>query len=162
CAEKNRFSNDNSNWHKTKAPAAARQRLVGAKDPHWDDRCECFGNHQAQSRLGWLQVAVERPRAFGKNQDAIAGLQDADHSFNGTAIDSFLIDWDNVQFWQNQAQQRHIQKRTASQKINRPMTRSSGQRRIEVALVIHRENYRPVLNHALPMNNPKSKQQSTG
>src|SRR5262249_13209735 len=103
--------------------------------------------------------AVERARAFWKNQHAVPSLQDTNHSLNGAAIDAFLIDGDHVQLWQKPAQQRHIEKCSPCQKINRSITRRPGQWRIEIALVIHRENYGPALNHALPMNHSKTKEQ---
>ena len=73
-AEKNRVSNHNRNWHKPKPAAAARQRFASTENPHRHDRRERFGYDQTQSGLGRLKVAIERARAFRKNQDAVVRL----------------------------------------------------------------------------------------
>jgi hypothetical protein len=57
---------------------AAWQGFARAKDSHRHDRRERFCNHQAQSRLGRLQVTVESARAFGEHQDAVPGIQSTD------------------------------------------------------------------------------------
>ena len=67
CGEQNRFSDYNRDWHKPKGTPMPRQRFMGTKDPHWYDRCERFRNEKTDSRLRWLQGAVERARAFWKN-----------------------------------------------------------------------------------------------
>jgi hypothetical protein len=45
----------------------------------------------------------------------------------------------------------------AGEEKNRAIRRIPGQRRIKEALMIHRQNHRPALEHALPMKNAKSK-----
>src|SRR5213079_1692027 len=107
-----------------------------------------------------LQGAVERARAFWKNQYAVPGLQDANQSLNGATIDALLIHGNHIELWQNPAQQRHVQKRSPGQKINRPIARGAGEWRIEITLMIHRENHWPALNHPFAMNDAKAKEQS--
>ena len=46
----------------------------------------------------------------------------------------------------------------AGEKINRAPAADAGKRRIEVALVIHRQDHGPVLDEALAMNNPETKE----
>src|SRR5438093_1324595 len=106
------------------------------------------------------RAAVFEMRGGSDFSAGVSGQQDANHSLNGAAIDAFLIDRDHVQLWQNPAQQRYIEKCSPSQKINRPIARGAGQRRIEIALVIHRENHWPALNHSFAMNDAKPKKQS--
>jgi hypothetical protein len=50
-----------------------------------------------------------------------------------------------------------IEQGFASEKKNRAIGSVAGQRRIEEALMIHRQNYRPALEHAFPVQNAKSK-----
>src|SRR5260370_41858490 len=73
--KKDRLSNDNGDWHEVQTAAATRQSFVSAKNPHWHDRSECFCNHESQPRLSGLQIAVERPCAFRKNQGCVPGLE---------------------------------------------------------------------------------------
>ena len=80
-----------------------------AKDSHRYDWRECFPNHQTQSRLGRLQVAVERARAFGENERRVPGLENTDQCLDSAPVHAFLIDWDHIQLWQKPAEQRHVQ-----------------------------------------------------
>jgi hypothetical protein len=72
-----------------------------------------------------------------------------------------LINGDNVQLWQERAEQRHIHQRLPREKIDRAVACDAGEWRIEITLVIHRQNHRTCLNHTLPMNYPKAKTYST-
>src|SRR5206468_8019652 len=132
----------NGDRHKAKTTATSRQRFMGTKNPHRYNRRERFRNDKTHSRLRWLQGAVERARAFWKNQYAVPGLQDANQSLNGATIDALLIHGNHIELWQNPAQQRHVEKRSPGQKINRPIARGAGEWRIEITLVIHRKNHR--------------------
>src|SRR5262249_16826396 len=131
-----------------------------AKDPHRHDRCKCFCNHETQSGLCWLQLSVQRTRAFRENQYPIPRLENTNQSLDGAAIHAFLINRDHIQLWQKPAKQRHVQKRSPGQKVYRPIASSPRKRRIEITLVVHCENHRPLLNHALPMNYAETKKQS--
>jgi hypothetical protein len=71
-----------------------------------------------------------------------------------------LIDGDYIKLWQKPGERRHVQQRSPRQKVNGPITRGAGKRRIEITLMVHRENDGPTLKHALPMNYAKMKKQS--
>src|SRR5207245_9652271 len=116
--------------------------------------------HNTHSRLRWLQVPVGRARTFWKDQNAVPGLQGANQRLDRAAIDPFLVHRDHVELWQNPAQPRHVQKRSPGQKINRAIARGAGKWRIEITLMIHRENHWPALNHPFAMNDAKPKEQS--
>ena len=49
-----------------------------------------------------------------------------------------------------------VEQRPAGEKKNRAIRCVPGQRRIEKALMIHRQNHGPVLDHSLPMQNAES------
>ena len=133
---------------------------MGAEDPHRYNRGERLCNYEPQPRLGGLQAAVEGPRAFRKNQRCISGLEDANKGLQGAAVDPLLINWDHIQLRQKPAKQGHVHQRSPRQKINRAIACSAREGRIEITLMVHRENHRTALNHALPMNYAKTKKKS--
>jgi hypothetical protein len=53
-----------------------------------------------------------------------------------------------------------MEQRPPGQKIDCAITSIAGERRIEIALVIHRQNDRPALNHAFAMQNSKPKKEA--
>src|SRR4029077_5791437 len=73
-----------------------------------------------------------------------------------------LVNWDHIQLWQKPAEQRRVQQCSASEKVDCSIARSARKRRIEVTLMIHCENRRPALNHALTMNYAKPKKKPAG
>src|SRR5207302_6164893 len=73
--KKDRFPNDNGNRHEVQTTTPTRQGFMGTRDAHWHDRGECFCNHESQPRLSRLQIAVERPCTFWKNQCCVPGLE---------------------------------------------------------------------------------------
>ena len=133
---------------------------MSTEDPHRHDWRQRFCNDKTQSRFGGLQVTVGRTRPFRENQRHVAGLENPNQRLEGATVDALLIDRDYIEPWQKPAQQWHIQQSAPRQKINRPITSGTCQRRIEITLMVHGENDRTVLKHALRMNHTKTKKQS--
>ena len=127
-----------------------------SKDAHRDHRGEGFCDDQTKAGLGWLQIAVESARAFGEDQGRLSGSQNPNQRLQGTAIAAFLIDGNDIQLGQEPPPKPVIEQRFASEKENRAIGSVAGQRRIEEALMIHRQNHRPTLEHAFPVQNAKS------
>src|SRR5207249_8266533 len=69
---------------------------------------------------------------------------------------AFLIDWNDIQLGQKPAPKPMIEEGFASENKNRTIGSVARQRRIEKALMIHRQNHWPTLDHALAMQNAKS------
>src|SRR5438874_12643245 len=116
--KKNRLSNHDRDWHKMQTAAATRQSFVCPKDPHWHHGSERFCDHQSQSRLSSLQITIERPRAFRKNQRCVSRFQNTNQSLEGASVDPFLINRDNVQLRYKPAEQQHFRQRSARQKVH--------------------------------------------
>ena len=106
--------------------------------------------------LGRLQVAVERARALGKNERALVRAQDADERFERAAIAAFLVDRNNIQFRQQPAEHGDLEQRFARKEIDRAPAADAGERRIEIALVIHRQDDRSFLDDALGVHDAKT------
>ena len=157
CGEMKRLADDDGDRTKAQPPAAARQSLVRAENSHRHDRRESFRDDKSDAGLRRLQIAVERARAFGKNERALVCAQNADERLERAAIAAFLVDRNDIQFRQKPAEHRDIEQRFAREKINRAPAADAGKRRIEIALVIHREDDRSFLDDALRMHDAKTK-----
>ena len=95
---------------------------------------------------------------FRKNERAIASAQNSDQRFERAAIVAFEIDRDDVELRQKPAEDRRLHQRFFRKKIDGAVTGVSGQRRIEITLVIHGENHRAALDHPLPMNDAEAEE----
>jgi hypothetical protein len=71
-----------------------------------------------------------------------------------------LIDRDYIELWQKPTEQWYIEQGSPRQKVNRPIARSAGKRRIEITLMVHCEDGGAALKHPLPMDYTKTKKQS--
>src|SRR6266436_6974233 len=131
--------------------------FVRAEDAHRHNRRQRFCNHQAETRLGRLQITVEGARSFRKNERRLFGPQNSNQCFKGAAIAAFLIDWNDIQLWQKPAPKPVLEQCFAGEKKNRAIGSVAPQRRIEKTLMIHRQNYRPALDHTFAMPDAKSK-----
>lgn len=101
-------------------------------------------------------MTVRRPRTFREYERAVAGFDNLDQGFQRAPIYRFLIDGDDIYFGQEPAQQRHVEQRTTGEEIDGPIARNPGERWVKIALMIHRQNRRPLLNHPLAMKDSKS------
>lgn len=104
--EMDRFSNDDGNLCQSHLLGVARESFVGAENSHRDDGHECFGDDEAEARLGGLQIAIGGTGALGKNDGAISFPDQLDDGFERTHVGALLIDGDDVYFRKNWPKQR--------------------------------------------------------
>src|SRR5436190_1537824 len=116
---------------------------------------EAVGDDKPQAGQGRRQAAVTRAFTLGKNQSPFAGFQDPNERLQRAAIASFLIDGNDIQFWQEPAEEASVYKGLAREKENCAIGHAADERRIEIALVVRRQDDRAVVNHALAMDDPK-------
>ena len=135
------------------------QRFVRAENPHRHDWSERLRNQKTDSGQGRLQIAIHCACAFWKNQRPVPGLQDSNQRFKRAAVDCFLIDWNDIEFRQQPAQQRNFEQGFLREKIDGAIARVPRQWWIKITLVIHGENHRTSLNHALPVDDAEAKEQ---
>src|SRR5207248_11796562 len=124
---------------------------------HRHSRVPRLRDHQVKPRLGELQITVAGSRSFRKNECRLSRPQDSNQCFKSAAIAAFLIDWNNVQLGQKPAPKPVVEQCTAGEKKNGAIRSVARQRWIEKTLMIHRQNYRPALDHAFAMQDSKSK-----
>src|SRR4030095_10991253 len=117
---------------------------------------EGFRDDKPDAVLGRLKIAIERARALGKNERALVCPQKANERLESAAIAAFLVDRNYVQFRQQPAEQRDLEERFACEEIDSAPAADAGKRRIEIALVIHREDDRSFLDDALGMHDAKT------
>ena len=130
-----------------------------AENPHRHDWSERLRNQETDSGQGRLQIAIQCACAFRKNQCPVPGLQDSNQRFERAAINCFLIDRNDIEFRQEPAQQRDFEQGFFCEKIDGAIACVARQWWIKITLVIHGENHRTSLNHALPVNDAEAKQQ---
>ena len=78
-----------------------------------------------------------------------------------TAIAPFLIDGNDIQFGQKPAKERPRQKCFAREKKDGAISDAAHQRRVEITLVVRRQNDRTVIEYAFAMDDSKPKKNPT-
>jgi len=130
------------------------------KDPHRNYRSQRLGNDQSNSGQRRLQLSVECSRAFGKKQGAVAGVDHTNEGFQRAAIDPFLLNGDDIEFGEQPPENGRIEKTFFRQKVNRAIAGGSAKWRVEIALMIHRQDDRTALYHPFAMKNAEPEEQA--
>ncbi len=105
-----------------------------------------------------LQVSIQRARTLGENHGAAALFQNPDQRLQRAAIVPLLIDGDDVKARQKPAQHRHIEERVAREKKHLAPGGDAGERRIEIAFVIHRNDDGSLRDPPLAMLHAKAEE----
>ena len=156
----NWFADDNRNASKTKPILPDRPRFVRPENSHWNDRGQRLRDDEAHAGQRRLQIAVDGAAAFGKNQRPLTRFQDANQGLERNAIFPFLIDRDHIQLRQKPAEDGPFQKRFFREKKNRAVANAAHEGRIEITLVVRRQNHRPVIDHPLAMHDAQPEENS--
>src|SRR5438128_1603813 len=91
------------------ATTPARQRFASSENPHRDDWRASFCDDQTDARQPGLKFSIKSAGTFGKNERSITGADDLDQCFKRAAVDSFLIDWNDIQPGQESAEERNLE-----------------------------------------------------
>jgi hypothetical protein len=112
------FADHDRDRAKTQSASAARQSFVRAEDPHRHHRASVLA--MTKPTPGRRAASFHRACAsLRKNEHAMILAEDANEGLERAAIGAFLIDEDDVKLGQDPAEQGNIEKRFASEKINR-------------------------------------------
>ena len=80
------------------------------------------------------------------------GADEFDDGFQRAHVGAILVNGDDVQLWQNGAEHGPVEERLAGEVVDFAAARDARQRRVEIALVVHREDRAALLDDALAVH----------
>src|ERR1017187_3316804 len=118
-------------------------RFVSSKYAHRNDDGVGFNHGQSNAGARGLQSAVERPRAFGKQNDRAAREQTIQNCSQSRRAAAIAIHRNRIPFSQQPTNAGKSEKAFTRQKIDAAMQSRTDQRRIKKDGVVGSKNDRP-------------------
>jgi hypothetical protein len=155
--EAHRFSDDNGDGTEKTRLSASRKSGVRSENPHGHYGRQRLRDDQAEAGQGRLQIAIKRAGAFGEDHRSVSGANELDDGFQCAHVGPVLIHGNDIQFRKYRTENRPIEQCLPREKMEFAPASDASQGRIEIALVIHRENDSAFFDDPLGMHRAKIK-----